>query len=192
MKLATVVVVVSLIVGSPARAELWKCNDPKNPPRFVTTEEKKSEPPRCGAWVEIRLSSRPGGEGTLDVETLEDRYRSSSAFLELATAELGLRYPETAAGTPVPASNLYRSAGRFDVELTEHSAAKPGDVVIYEGLSGILVEARREGGQWEQQVLYPSEELGFALNLADPGDLGRAIGSKPLMATLPAVEEEGQ
>lgn len=178
------VMVMASLIGSPGTA-LWKCVDPVNPPRFVTTEDKKEDPPPCGAWVELRSSRM------MELDFLHARYEAANVFLARAAEQLGVDYPGTEGGSPITTSQLYRTPARFGVELGSIEGAEVGDLILYDGLGGILVEVREEGSAWVRQVLYPSTKHDFGLNLADPSDLGRAIGSEPPQILSRTDEPEG-
>lgn len=163
---------VALGVASPVQAQLqtlWKCDDPEDPFRFVTSPSKKSDPPPCKKWLEIRgpnLTSLFSAVG-------QRRYRAANEFLSDASEYLPSDYPEAKGGSPVTTSELYNQPQEFGFDVESIQDAPSGSLVLFRGLGGILVETRTSEDQpWSKQILYPSASSGYRLRTANPDAFG--------------------
>jgi hypothetical protein len=170
--LCVTVVAMCAVTEADAQSGLWKCEDPAKPFRFVTSDEKKSDPPPCGRWVEIR-----GANLSALLEEISDTpFRSANYFVSRAAEASGVEYPEVSGeGTPVTTTALYNRPERFGFAVTTPEAAPNGAIVVYDGLGGILVETREAGEEaWTKKVLYPSAAMEFKPHIADLTIPGKA------------------
>ncbi len=163
------------ILAPPANSQnspLWKCSDPAIPFHFVTSEDKKSQPPPCREWMQIR------GPNLMQLLTAlaDERHPAANEFLAEAAEYAPFEYPGAEEGAPVPTSALYYSPERFGFEIKSLTEAPLGSLVVYNGLGGILVETRiSEAEPWTRQVLYPSASAGYRLKLSDPDIPGKLV-----------------
>jgi hypothetical protein len=152
------------VPSAGAQATLWICSNPDNPFHYVDSESKKSEPPPCRDWTEIRGKNL---EGVLEALASE-RFTTANRFLAKASEESGLVYPGVETGSPVTTTKLYDNPERYGFRISSLEEATPGALVVYRGLGGILVETRSSPSEpWKPQVLYPSAAAGYQLRVTD-------------------------
>lgn len=149
---------------SAQEAPLWRCSNPVHPFRYVSSDDKKNDPPPCREWMQIR---GPNLAALLD-DLASERHTAANVFLAEAGQYATYSYPQAAKGLPVTTAELYRSPGAFGFEVAELEQAPVGSLVVYNGLGGIVVEVRQsENEPWIKQILYPSEAAGYRLMIGD-------------------------
>jgi hypothetical protein len=172
-----ILLVFGLGTGLARAAEdsVWKCIDPETPFRFVSAEDQKDNPPPCGRWLEIR---GPGVRAIFEAFARGDLQRDSNFFLSEAGDLASFEYPSNLGGAPIRTSELYRNPTLYGFTVTDQADAPPGSLVLYNGLGGILVEAREPSGNaWSKKVLYPSASIGQlrVSDLATPAEAPKIL-----------------
>lgn len=183
MRVLIIVVAMSLSAGSVAGQEtaskVWKCANPDSPFRFVSSEERKQDPPECKEWIELQ------GKGLAELLTAlaAERHTAANAFLARASQFIEVEYPRDAAGNPATTSALYGEPERFGFRVVAVDSAALGSFVVFDGLGGILVELRDpDTDEWHRKLLYPSAAADFKLRVSDlrvPGKLQAKVLARP-------------
>lgn len=169
--------------------ELWKCEDPRKPLRFATSDDAKAKDPPCNKWIQIR------GLSQATAAALEgEAFRNAGDFLHTITVHEGGWQSFPRVSTARLHSNPEKYARKHLFRTVLFETAPLGSLVIYDGLGGVLVETReKDGDPWERQVLYPSMAVDFTPVLSDEMIEGKA---KPIVIAAaspePPAADQGQ
>lgn len=149
-------------------SELWICSNPQEGSPLIarSPDEKAAQTPPCIDWMQVRANS---GFSTMLINLAGSIYPAANTFADKVFNYMNLEYPQTSLGQPVMTSDIYTAPERYDFSSVSIEDAEPGSLVVYDGLAGVLVEARPEGeDDWTKRVIYPSAAGGFNLKIANP------------------------
>jgi hypothetical protein len=174
--ISTLIVIICTLSIYESKAQensLWKCDEPDDPFRYVTSKEARDteiEPP-CTKWVQLR-----GGNNLASILNViaNRQFPAANDFAFAAATYTGIRYPIHSNGFPVSTNEIYNAPESFNLVLGDIETAELGSLVLYDGLAGILVETREnEDSEWERKVIYPSASKNYDLWTSNPEISGK-------------------
>lgn len=149
----------ALVVGpaaeaQPSEAFYYVCAAPSTEACVALKEADKKDCPACQKWQRVyRVEPLVSVAGR--------RFDAANVFLDVAaSADGGEGLPRTPFDHPITTKQLYADPARFGYREVGLAEAEPGDLVVYRGQGGFVVEVAGSGDERIPGLVYPSERSG--------------------------------